>query len=77
VAQRAQADFTAALNDDLDTPRALRVLEGLADMALGSGAEGQITTLMELAEVLGLRATPTVSASAGATAGSAAMSSEH
>jgi L-cysteine:1D-myo-inositol 2-amino-2-deoxy-alpha-D-glucopyranoside ligase len=76
VAQRAQADVTEALNDDLDTPRALRALEALADTALGSGAEGQLTMLTQLAKVLGLRAVPTVSAGTSVMTGGVAASSE-
>jgi L-cysteine:1D-myo-inositol 2-amino-2-deoxy-alpha-D-glucopyranoside ligase len=51
VSQRAIAQFTAALENDLDTPAALRVLDELARHA---DAPGAVKTLRELAGVLGL-----------------------
>jgi len=51
VSQRALAAFTAALENDLDTPGALRVLDELARQA---DAPGAAQTLRELAGVLGL-----------------------
>ena len=49
--------FSNALDDDLDTPTAIRVLEEIAD-GLEAGrlsAETGVPTLLELADVLGLR----------------------
>jgi L-cysteine:1D-myo-inositol 2-amino-2-deoxy-alpha-D-glucopyranoside ligase len=51
ISQRAIAEFTAALENDLDTPGALRVLDELARQA---DAPGAAQTLRELAGVLGL-----------------------
>jgi L-cysteine:1D-myo-inositol 2-amino-2-deoxy-alpha-D-glucopyranoside ligase len=62
TATQARQAFTDALNDDLNTPRALEILDGLAAQALDSGREAQITTLIELAGVLGLRLQPAISA---------------
>ncbi len=55
IAQTAREDFIAALDDDLNTPRALDVLDRLAAFATASGSAEQIATLRELAGVLGLR----------------------
>ncbi len=51
-ARQATAEFTAALENDLDTPRALAVLDALAGHAATS--TGASETLRELAGVLGL-----------------------
>ncbi|HVQ75352.1 MAG TPA: cysteine--tRNA ligase [Candidatus Binatia bacterium] len=56
----AEADFAAAMDDDLDTPAALGRLEGLADDILGSARAGRDVApaqavLRRLAEVFGLR----------------------
>jgi L-cysteine:1D-myo-inositol 2-amino-2-deoxy-alpha-D-glucopyranoside ligase len=55
IAQSAREDFIAALDVDLNTPRALDVLDRLAASATASGSAEQIATLRELAGVLGLR----------------------
>ena len=57
---RAQADFTAAMNDDLDTPSAVARLERLADDILAAaGAARDVgpaqAVLRRLAQVFGLR----------------------
>ncbi|MBF6592181.1 MAG: cysteine--tRNA ligase, partial [Ktedonobacterales bacterium] len=62
VAQQARHEFTEALNADLDTPRALGILETLAARVLDSSAYGQLVTLRELAGVLGLTLAPAVPA---------------
>jgi cysteinyl-tRNA synthetase len=54
-AATARAGFIAALEDDLDTPRALAALETLARAILQGSAPGGVATLRELAGVLGLR----------------------
>jgi cysteinyl-tRNA synthetase len=49
--------FSTAMDDDLDTPTAIRVLEEVAE-GLEEGrlaAETGVPTLLELADVLGLR----------------------
>jgi L-cysteine:1D-myo-inositol 2-amino-2-deoxy-alpha-D-glucopyranoside ligase len=51
----ARATVTAALEDDLDTPRAVAALETLARAILAGEAPGGVATLRELASVLGLR----------------------
>ncbi|HVQ77534.1 MAG TPA: class I tRNA ligase family protein, partial [Candidatus Binatia bacterium] len=56
----AEADFAAAMDDDLDTPAALGRLEGLADDILGAARAGRDVApaqalLRRLAEVFGLR----------------------
>jgi L-cysteine:1D-myo-inositol 2-amino-2-deoxy-alpha-D-glucopyranoside ligase len=51
----ARAEVRAALDDDLDTPRALRAVEALARDVLDGGAPGGASALAELAGVLGLR----------------------
>jgi L-cysteine:1D-myo-inositol 2-amino-2-deoxy-alpha-D-glucopyranoside ligase len=53
----AREAFAAALNDDLRTPAALAVLDGLAERALTNGDATAATTLRALAEVVGLRLT--------------------
>jgi cysteinyl-tRNA synthetase len=58
IARTAREDFIAALDDDLNTPRALHVLDRLAASIRSSGSLAQIATLCELAGVLGLRLTP-------------------
>ena len=55
VVRSAREDFVAALEDDLNTPRALDVLDRLAESATASGSPAQVTALRELAGVLGLR----------------------
>jgi len=55
----AEAGFTAALNDDLNTPEALSRLEGLTDAILAAAQSGHDVgaaqaVLRRLAEVLGL-----------------------
>ncbi|HEV8194385.1 MAG TPA: cysteine--tRNA ligase [Ktedonobacterales bacterium] len=55
IIQTTREDFIAALDNDLNTPRALDVLERLAASAEASGSAVQIATLRELAGVLGLR----------------------
>jgi cysteinyl-tRNA synthetase len=56
ISRRAVAEFTAALEDDLDTPRALRVLDELARQAETSveTSPAAARALRELAGVLGL-----------------------
>jgi L-cysteine:1D-myo-inositol 2-amino-2-deoxy-alpha-D-glucopyranoside ligase len=56
----AEADFAAAMDDDLDTPAALSRLEGLADDILGAALAGRAVgpaqaRLRSLSRVLGLR----------------------
>lgn len=53
-ARRAEADFVAALEDDLNTPRALQVVERLAASAERTGSASQAAMLRQLAGVLGL-----------------------
>lgn len=55
IVRTAREDFIAAMDDDLNTPRALDVLDRLAASAEASGSAKQIATLRELAGVLGLR----------------------
>lgn len=55
--QAYRTAFSNAMDDDLDTPTAIRVLEEIAD-GLEAGrlaAETSVPTLLELADVLGLR----------------------
>jgi cysteinyl-tRNA synthetase len=54
-AARARAEVRAALDDDLDTPRALAAVESLAGAVLDGRAPGGRAMLRELAGVLGLR----------------------
>jgi cysteinyl-tRNA synthetase len=65
VARRAVAEFTAALENDLNTPRALKVLDELAVHTAESAAA--TATLRELGGVLGL----TFGRTAGGTTASA------
>ncbi len=56
----AEAQFTAALEDDLDTPKAIGQLLNVADLILSAGAAGRSVeaaqrTLADLASLLGLR----------------------
>lgn len=53
AAQEAQRRFNDALNSDLDTPAALRVLDDLADSA-GHADAAQLRTLRSMACILGL-----------------------
>jgi L-cysteine:1D-myo-inositol 2-amino-2-deoxy-alpha-D-glucopyranoside ligase len=55
AAATARAAFSAALDDDLDTPGALAALEALAGAIEEGAAPDSATTLRELAGVLGLR----------------------
>ncbi len=55
ILRGACEDFIAALDDDLNTPRALDVLDRLAASAMASGSSEQAATLRGLAGVLGLR----------------------
>jgi cysteinyl-tRNA synthetase len=55
AAQAARDEVAAALDDDLDTPRALRALERLARSIADEGAAEDVAMLRELAGVLGLR----------------------
>ncbi len=55
VEAAARVAFTAALNDDLRTPAALTVLDGLAERAASSDDAGAAATLRALAAVVGLR----------------------
>jgi cysteinyl-tRNA synthetase len=73
IAAAARAEVRAALDDDLDTPRALRALEELATALSQGHVPGGVSTLRELASVLGLRLGSTSSAPAANTpvAGSA------
>jgi L-cysteine:1D-myo-inositol 2-amino-2-deoxy-alpha-D-glucopyranoside ligase len=71
AAVAARSTFAAALNDDLDTPRAVAVLEGLAHAILAGKASGGAATLRELAGVLGLRLDMTADASQTASAAQA------
>jgi L-cysteine:1D-myo-inositol 2-amino-2-deoxy-alpha-D-glucopyranoside ligase len=50
-----RAEVASALNDDLDTPRAVAALERLADAILAGRASGGVAALRDLAGVLGLR----------------------
>lgn len=54
VARQARDAFIAALEDDFNTPAALRVLDGLANATHDGAAAARVATLMELAEVFGL-----------------------
>jgi L-cysteine:1D-myo-inositol 2-amino-2-deoxy-alpha-D-glucopyranoside ligase len=56
--QHACTAFADALDDDLQTPRALQIVGDLATRALQSGSETQLTTALELAGVLGLNLVP-------------------
>ena len=58
VAQEARQEFRNALNNDLDTPEALRILDALAGSASDSPSLGRATVLRELADVLGLTLAP-------------------
>ncbi|GAC1448088.1 MAG: cysteine--tRNA ligase [Ktedonobacterales bacterium] len=53
--RRARDECMAALDDDLDTPRAVAALNTLAEAILSGAAPGGGATLRELASVLGLR----------------------
>jgi L-cysteine:1D-myo-inositol 2-amino-2-deoxy-alpha-D-glucopyranoside ligase len=55
AAETARTEFSAALEDDLDTPRALAALETLAGAIEQGAAPGGVAALRELADVLGLR----------------------
>jgi L-cysteine:1D-myo-inositol 2-amino-2-deoxy-alpha-D-glucopyranoside ligase len=55
IIQTACEDLIAALDEDLNTPRALDVLDRLAASAAASGSAAQSAMLRELAGVLGLR----------------------
>ena len=57
VGQEARQEFQNALDNDFDTPEALRILDALADSADETPSLGRATTLRELAGVLGLRLT--------------------
>lgn len=54
IAQQAHQRFYDALNNDLDTPAALQVLDDLAAAAI-HGDTAQATALRELGDILGLR----------------------
>jgi L-cysteine:1D-myo-inositol 2-amino-2-deoxy-alpha-D-glucopyranoside ligase len=54
VAAETRAEVRAALDDDLDTPRALAALDKLADAILAGAEPAGTATLRELAGVLGL-----------------------
>ena len=58
--QSRRVEFQDAMDDDLDTPRAIEVLLGIArDLEAGTLAgETGVATLVELGEVLGLRLRP-------------------
>ena len=58
--QPRRVEFQDAMDDDLDTPRAIEVLLGIArDIEAGTIAgETGVATLIELGEVLGLRLRP-------------------
>ncbi|MEO7002132.1 MAG: class I tRNA ligase family protein, partial [Ktedonobacterales bacterium] len=58
VAQEARQEFRNALNDDLNTPEALRILDALAGSASDSPSVGRAVVLRELADVLGLTLAP-------------------
>jgi cysteinyl-tRNA synthetase len=55
IAAAVHAEVRAALDDDLDTPRALGALEELAATLLREQVPGGVAALRELAGVLGLR----------------------
>jgi L-cysteine:1D-myo-inositol 2-amino-2-deoxy-alpha-D-glucopyranoside ligase len=55
VTSLAVADFMAAMDEDLDTPRALSVLDGLAAATLETPTAARGSALAELSAVLGLR----------------------
>lgn len=71
ISASARAEFTAALNDDLDTPRALAVIEQLASAILAGSAPGSASLLRELVEVLGLRLMPFEAGAASNASGAA------
>jgi cysteinyl-tRNA synthetase len=52
--RQARLEFVAALENDMRTPQALRVLEGLAERALATGRAAYAAELRELGGVLGL-----------------------
>jgi cysteinyl-tRNA synthetase len=54
IAARAEQEFIAAMEDDLDTPRALEVLARLAGYAQESSSSDAQVTLRHLAGILGL-----------------------
>jgi L-cysteine:1D-myo-inositol 2-amino-2-deoxy-alpha-D-glucopyranoside ligase len=54
IAQRARLEFVAALDDDLDTPTALAVLDGLARATLEAPTPAHGAALRQLGSVLGL-----------------------
>ncbi len=54
IAQRARAEFGAALDDDFQTNVALRILDTLAAATLEEPTPARVATLRELAGVLGL-----------------------
>jgi cysteinyl-tRNA synthetase len=52
--RQARLEFVAALENDMRTPQALHVLEGLAERALTTGRAAYAAELRELGSVLGL-----------------------
>lgn len=68
IANQAREEFRAALDNDLDTPTALGVLERLAAQAETSGSYAQLITTLELAQVLGLKLQTQAESTAGAEA---------
>jgi cysteinyl-tRNA synthetase len=72
--RQARLEFVAALENDMRTPQALRVLEGLAERALTTGRAAYAAELRELGSVLGLSLP---AASSQVTQPSAAHGHEH
>ena len=54
IAAKAEQEFVAAMEDDLDTPRALDVLARLAEYRQASGSAAAQVALQRLAAILGL-----------------------
>jgi L-cysteine:1D-myo-inositol 2-amino-2-deoxy-alpha-D-glucopyranoside ligase len=54
VAAKAEQEFIAAMEDDLDTPRALGVLARLAEYSQESGSAAAQVELQRMAAILGL-----------------------
>ncbi len=54
VAERAREGFLDALDNDLDTPAAIEILNGLAAATLEEPTANRVTAIRELGDVLGL-----------------------
>ncbi len=55
AARCAVLEFTAAMDDDLDTPRALAILDGLAAATLEAPTPARVAAMRELGGVLGFQ----------------------